>query len=176
MSRVALVPALVFVLSGCAGSVSVSPVANKWGSMGGTKPGGVHYYAPAPYVWITKASKSGTSTRGSKDSSDQKSPYTIEVLYLPDPSHEYAIEWKSGWFGAVTPKFTLDDGWNLVAFESTINTAFSGWAGITGFAQRTITSKAGMAEAEPEPSGLYKLEFDRAKGAWTLGARVFPKD
>ena len=175
MWRIALV--LMLLLSGCAGSVSVSPVANKWGSVGGTKPGGVHYYAPAPYVWITRAAKSATSAR-SKDSSDQKTPYTIEVLFLPDPAHEYAIEWRSGWFGAVTPKFTLDDGWNLVAFESTINTAFSGWAGVTGFAQRTITSKAGMAgpEQEPEPSGLYKLEYAKDKGTWTLGTRVFPKE
>ena len=100
----------------------------------------------------------------------------IEVLFLPDPVHEYAIEWKSGWFGAVTPKFTLDNGWNLVAFESTINTAFSGWAGVTGFAQRTITSRAGIAEAQTEPSGLYKLEYDKGKGGWTLGAKVFPKE
>lgn len=172
MWRVAL--ALTLVLSGCAGSVSVSPVANHWGSVGGTKPGGVHYYAPAPYVWITRATKSGTSPRTSKDSSDQKAQYTIEVLFLPDPSHEYAIEWKSGWFGAVDPKFTLENGWNLVAFESTINTAFSGWAGVTGFVQRTVTSKAGIAEVESEPSGLYKLEYDKEKGSWTLGAKVFP--
>src|SRR5262249_54080004 len=130
----------------------------------------------APYVWITRATKSGTTGRTSKDSSDQRNPYTIEVIYLPDPTHEYVVEWKSGWFGAVTPKFTLDNGWNLVAFESTINTAFSGWAGVTGFAQRTITSKARMAEAEAEPSGLYKLEYDKGKAAWTLGAKVFPKE
>jgi len=151
------------LLTGCAGTLSVSKVDPA--SPVHDRDAGVTFHAPAPYVWIT------TEAAGKRDPSAEPA-YAIEIVYLPDPEREYTIQWKPGLFGSVQPKFTLDQGWNLVAFDSAINTELNPGLSLQGFAH--LSKTAGVAGPKFEGPGLYKLEFDTTRHAWTLGQRVFP--
>jgi hypothetical protein len=159
---------LLLLTSGCAGSVSVVPVGNDLGSTGPRHAGepGVHFFAPAPYALITTATPTGAA-----------GPTTvIEIVYLPDPSHEYLAQWNSGLFGTINPNFTLDKGWNLVGFNTTVNTGMSASLALQG--QGTATKTALRAEGAPPPAalppGLYKLVYDASQGMWKLGKNVLP--
>lgn len=167
------------------GNVTVKPVGAK-------EPGdGVRFYRPAPYVWITEVPPSetvdvGTEQTTTNDPPGQEFPkerkvttatgsiaghttYKIEFVYLPDPSQEYVIQWKSGWIGSVHPKFALTDGWNLASFDANINTGVAASVALQGTVSRAVT---GFAPGKFKGPGLYTLETDEDGKPWTLGERV----
>lgn len=173
-----------FLVVGCAGNVKVRQV-------GPTEAvDGVRFYRPAPYVWITEVPPSEkvnvateqTTTNEppgqqfpkerkvttATGSIDKRTTYKIEFVYLPDPSQEYIIQWKSGWIGSIHPKFTLTDGWNLASFEANINTGLTASISLQGTLSHAVK---GMVAGFEGP-GLYKLKFDPDKEGWTLGERV----
>jgi hypothetical protein len=175
--------------------VWIVPVQNQTGSSGvhlNPTDKGVHFFAPAPYVWITSATlsdkvniaevtrttneptgtapKAVTVERGV--SSKAEPAYVMEVVFLPDPTHEYALQWKAGLFGSIQPKCTLDKGWNLVGFESVINSGLSGTIALSGQAQ--MTKALSFDGGTFKDVGLYKLAFDVRRQMWTLGEKVFP--
>ena len=153
------------LLTGCAGNIWISEVDPASGPVRG-RDTGAQFHAPAPYVWIT------TAAAAKRDGPPAEAAYAIEIVYLPDPERAYTIRWKPGLFGSVQPKFTLDQGWNLVAFESEINTELNPGISLQGFAHLSKTAQiTGPTFKGP---GLYKLEFDRSKRAWTLGPRALP--
>lgn len=153
------------LLNGCAGNIWISKVDPASGPERGRDPG-VQFHAPAPYVWIT------TAAPGKRDAPTAEAAYTIEIVYLPDPERAYAIHWKPGLFGSVQPKFTLDQGWNLVAFDSAINTELNSGVSLQGFAHLSKTAR--ITGPTFDGPGLYKLEFDASKRTWTLGRRALP--
>ena len=153
------------LLTGCAGNIWISEVDPDSGPVRG-RDAGVQFHAPAPYVWIT------TAAATKRDGPSEEPAYAIEVVYLPDPERAYTIRWKPGLFGSVQPKFTLDQGWNLVAFESQINTELNPGVSLQGFAHLSKTAQ--VTGPNFKGPGLYKLEFDRSKRAWTLGPRALP--
>jgi hypothetical protein len=156
---------LLLLTSGCAGSISVVPVANDMGSVGTAHRGdpGAHFFAPAPYALITTTKPTG---------SPPEPGYTIEIVYLPDPSREYAIQWSSGMFGTINPNFTLDRGWNLVGFNSAINTGLSASLALQG--QGSLTRAIKNLVGTTSPVGLYKLNYNVSEHAWELGKKVLP--
>ena len=153
------------LLTGCAGNIWISKADPASGPVRG-RDTGVQFHAPAPYVWIT------TAAAGKREAPSSEPGYAIEIVYLPDPERAYTIHWRPGLFGSVQPKFTLDQGWNLVAFDSAINTELNSGVSLQGFAHLSKTAR--ITGPNDEGPGLYNLEFDAAKHAWTLGRRALP--
>src|SRR5262245_15129636 len=169
--RLAWIVVWLFI-SGCAGSIWVERVRPDAGGKAGqalASDQGVHYFAPAPYVWI---STSGAADGGAEGTAAAAKPaggkpaYSIEIIYLPDPTREYAIRWKSGLTGSIKPKFDLEKGWNLTNFDSEANTGLTGSLSLQGQAEIT---RALTLRGEPFQPGLYKLVFDESRKMWTLG-------
>ncbi len=115
---------------------------------------GVRFYRPAPYLAVTKeATKEGAL-------------YKSQILFLPDPSQEYVVEWSAG-LGKITPNFTLAEGWNLTGFNSTIETgaaaAISSLADLAGAIAGLREMNAAPAAIQP---GLYRMVA--GPGGWTV--------
>ena len=194
---------VVFVLFICSlttscGSVWVIPAEDLESTQGGKGAKGVRFYAPAPYVWITPATPSDKVNVATEQKTDHKPSgdkptqttteslvfsvakpsYSAQIVFLPDYEEQYVIQWKSGIFGSVQPKFTIENGWNLTQFESTINTGLSAAISLQGTSASTSTKTAtafnGFA-ADPDfrGPGLYRLKYDDSKQSWTLGPKVF---
>lgn len=154
------------LLCGCA-SVRVYPVKNDHGSVGKelrADDSGVRFYRPALYVWITKAPVSETKGKGADAA---EAPYSGKVVVLPDFRQEYVVQWKSG-TGSVNPNFTLTDGWNLTAFNSSADSKLSEMVGSLG---TLAAAFVGEFTREDDVAGLYRLNVDK-EGNLSLGDRV----
>jgi hypothetical protein len=81
---------------------------------------GLRFYRPWPYLWITV---------------NDKGQCIPSITYLPDLNQEYLIVPHPG-FGLVTMKPTLQNGWNLTAIDSTVDSkaadVLNGIGGIIG--------------------------------------------
>lgn len=138
------------------------------------KPGaddsGLRFYRPKPYLWVMLG----------------EAGCTPSIEYLPDYSNEYIIE-PHYWLGTVTFKPTLDKGWNLIAYDSTVDTkipeTINAFAGLLKEAG-SIATTAGAAPAAagdeggapPQPAfgpGLYTMTFDHQTGALTGITPIF---
>lgn len=126
---------------------------------------GVRFRRPKPYLVVT-------------EEAGEKGPVlSMEIAMLPDPDpdQEYLIGWKSGWFGTVTPSFTLTDGWNLTGMDSTVESG--GSSALTSLAE-VVGAVAGLRTREggkPLSVGVYPLETGvDAQGVkrWTLGQNL----
>ena len=98
---------------------------------------GVRFYRPEPYLWLA---------------SDDKGRCIPTIVYLPDPRQQVIIQVSplDGWFGigSASMKPTLQDGWNLTALESTVDTKVP----------ETLTAIAGLVSAaKPAPAAPGKL-------------------
>ncbi len=178
-----------FMLFGCA-KVEVRKITNSFGSSGKViKPDdtGIRFYRPAPHIWILNAplsEKINTVVSEQKDTNNPKlektttatvssitSPgYTAQIVMLPDFSNEYIIQWSAG-IGSVNPNFTLQEGWNLNNFNSTIESKFS--ENVTAMSGAvTSVGKLFMGAITKSPrfegAGLYKLNVSPA-GKYSLG-------
>jgi hypothetical protein len=103
---------------------------------------------------------------------------TPSIEYLPDYSQEYIIQ-PHYWLGTLTFKPTLDKGWNLTAYDSTVDTKIPE----TINALAGLMEKAGKIAAEAAPiggessntfgPGLYRLTFDPKLGLLTSVDPIF---
>jgi hypothetical protein len=153
-----------------------------------TKTKGVRFYRPAPYLWITPAAppdkvnietKSNTTNKPADKpesssttttvASTSPAAFTAQIIFLPDKEEEYIIQWESGTFGTIHPKFILENGWNLTSFEADVNTGLSASLSLTGAASLTKASD----KQRDEIPGLYKLKYDEDLKAWTIDRKVF---
>ncbi len=137
------------ILSSCA-SIRVRPIQNNHGSKGiklESKDAGVHFYRPAPFLHIGKA----------------KEGFVMQIVMLPDLTKEYVVTWKSG-MGSVSPKFSLEDGWNLVSFDSSVDSKLAEVLESTAGALTAV--KSNSSSREP---GLYKLEWHDVNKTWFVG-------
>ncbi len=188
--------AIAAALTASCATVDVYPVANEYGSKGknvGADASGIRFFRPAPHVWLTKApasDKVNTAQTVTKDSSvagkettstatvsTATDGYSATVVMLPDYSKEYIVQWSAG-MGSVTPNLTLAEGWNLTAFNSTVNS--TGATLLDSTIGKTITAIGTVAAAGALTSdqdfkgpGLYRLAID-SKGLYSLGEMVLP--
>jgi hypothetical protein len=140
--RALSVPILVLLTASCA-EISV----HKLKENGADYTEGVRFYRPWPYLSVTK------------ELDANKNPmFKTQFLMLPDadPTNEYVVEWKSGWFGTVNPNFNLTDGWNLVAFNGKVESGTP--AVISSVA--SLATAVGFSEREEDKlvPGLYRME------------------
>ena len=185
LSAISLLSILIISIS-CA-KVEVYPVQNQYGSKGKilTASGpGVRFYRPALYVWITKVQPSykvNTVNQQVKDgdkttttiTSIAGTVYQAQFDWLPDFSQEYVIEWNAG-IGGIKPKFTLENGWNLTAFNSEIDSGVPELINaVSGAVQNVAAAAAGalIADKNFKGPGLYKLNIS-ADGKFSLGYQV----
>jgi hypothetical protein len=91
---------------------------------------GVRFYRPAPYLWLA---------------ADDKGRCSPTVTYLPDPDQQFIMRVTPEWIGIGTAsmKPTLQDGWNLTALESSVDTKFP----------ETLTAVAGLMTAAAGVAG-----------------------
>ena len=114
---------------------------------------GLRFYRPRPYLLVTLGDKGCTPA----------------IEYLPDYSQEYILHPHYG-LGSLSFKPTLENGWNLTAFDSSadmkIPETLNALAGI-------LKNTAGMALKGQAPGdeekaifgpGLYSMTFDRENG------------
>lgn len=109
---------------------------------------GLRFYRPWPYLWITV---------------NEKGKCVPSITYLPNTSQEYLIIPHSG-FGSMTLKASLRDGWNLISFDSAVDTKTSevlnAVGGLLGkLAPAGKTKMEGGQERTLSP-GLYRFDFD----------------
>lgn len=164
LTRFAIV-GLVALAASCA-SLTVKPAASH-------DTPGVHFIRPWPYLAVTlEKSKEGIKT------------YKAQVVMLPDadPAAEYVIDWDPGWFGVVTPNFTLTDGWNLTGFTSKVE---SGSAAAMTALGSLVGAIAGLRASDEPGPGLYKLARTKTEvkdpvtgnardsWSWTIGEAVY---
>lgn len=108
---------------------------------------GLHYNRPAPYMQVSKGPTGCIST----------------LVWLPDPTQEYTVIIHSGLFGNLTFKPTLENGWNLISFDSTIEhtQAAAVISGLSSVATGIIASKmlVKVNEQSVMHPGLYRLDL-----------------
>lgn len=190
------------VISGCA-EIRVYPVSNSHGSKGinitnESDRNGVRFNRPEPHIWVTEAGADKTSEDSAKinmsANKTHKKPknisagyieeaktdnyYTAKIVYLPNYEEEYLIEWTAG-LGSVDPHFTLGDGWNLVGFDSSVDSKFSeNITAISGLISAATKGGASGTNAAPfDGPGLYKLQWIKSEqadvpGHFALGAKI----
>ena len=113
---------------------------------------GLRFYRSRPYLLVTLSDKGCTAT----------------FEYLPDYSQEYILH-PHCWLGSLSLKPTLKDGWNLTAFDSTVDTkipetinAFAGvMKNVADMAKMLMLSEGETASFGP---GLYSMTFDEKSG------------
>ena len=174
------------ILIGCA-SVQVYPVKNEHGSEGkqlSSTEAGIRFFRPAFYVWITKAplsEKVNTITIVEKQKNKTQTivkslpqvVYQANVVVLPDYTQEYIVQWHPG-LGSIHPKFTLEGGWNLTGFDSTIDSKTAELVtAVSGAVKNVAAAAAGalIADENFKGPGLYKLEIS-PDGRLSLGKQV----
>jgi len=140
---------MIVLLLGCA-TVEVTRItdANRMTAEG------IRFWRPAPYLAVF-GEKDGTCSG--------------KLIYLPDPKEEYAIRESAG-FGSASLKPTLTDGWNLTAFDATVDSKAADLLGnIT-----KIGAPAGTKVGEKQPNytdlspGLYRIKMERETGSLSL--------
>ncbi|MGH7779263.1 MAG: hypothetical protein ACREQR_05510 [Candidatus Binataceae bacterium] len=140
--RAAVLISMVSVgLSACAHITfqSVDAWNKPWYTRWFAQSDGIHYYRPKPYLLLTVTT---TEKTGAPPASTTTSNACVaEIEYLPDYGQEYVMV-PHYWLGSVAMKPTLTDGWNLTAFDSTVDTKIPD----------TITALAGLAKSIA-PSG-----------------------
>lgn len=122
---------------------------------------GIRYWRPALYLAV-----SASVPAGEKD----HHACSGRLIYLPDPSEEYVMRATAG-FGSATLKPTLTDGWNLTAFDSSVD---SKTADVLGAFAKIVTKKAESAtqkNVEISP-GLYRIKMDPNTGALKLDSKA----
>ena len=172
--------ALISLASLCAGCAGLTVKRAEDGDEG------VRFRRPKPYLVLTRGEvepSDGQEKKGggkeapavdasAKASGGEPTPVklTAKIVMLPDPdpAQEYVIDWNNGWFGSVSPKFTLTDGWNLTGMDSSVEAG--GSAALTSLAE-VVGSIADFAAAPgtPTPPGIYPLELDPGTKQWRLG-------
>jgi hypothetical protein len=148
MSRIALCSSLILLL-GCA-SVKVTRITDE----NRVTAEGIRFWRPAPYLAVF-GEKDGTCS--------------VRIIYLPDPSEEYAIRATAG-IGSASLKPTLTDGWNLTAYDSQVDSKVSDLVGAVSklvpvSGAKTITEPPKPSELTP---GLYRVKMDRNTGSLSL--------
>lgn len=104
---------------------------------------GLRFYRPWPYLWITVG---------------QGGECVPSIVYLPNPKEEYVIVPKPG-IGVLAFKPTLQDGWNLTAFDANIdNTKVVEQLNTLGQLVKGLAAK-GQGKRVLVP-GLYRFKFD----------------
>jgi len=91
----------------------------------------------------------------------------IVMLPDPDPEGEFLIEWWSGWFGSISPNFTLTDGWNLTAMDSSIESG--GSDALSALAEMATAAAGFRAAGVSLTEGIYPLNIDANTKQWVLG-------
>lgn len=114
---------------------------------------GLRFYRPWPYLWITV---------------NDKGQCIPSITYLPDTSQDYVIIPHAG-FGSVAMKPTLKDGWNLTAFDGSVDTkvaeTLNAVGGLLGkIAPGGLVTKADKEGPKPMGPGLYRFVFDSGGG------------
>jgi len=107
---------------------------------------GVRFYRPAPYLWLA---------------SDDKGRCIPTIVYLPDPRQQVIMQVSplDGWFGigSASMKPTLQDGWNLTALESTVDTkvpeTLTAIGGLLS-AAKPFAAGPGIGIPPPPPGGV----------------------
>lgn len=110
------------MLSACAPKVSVVRNPNECDK-------GIRYYRPKPYLLVTPAGTTKTTTKEGQKTTTIEAGQTdefvqIELQYLPDFSEEYAINVEPG-LGTANVKVELEDGWNLTSINQDLDTKFA---------------------------------------------------
>lgn len=162
---IAVAVAVAWCLAGCA-NVKVVPVRP-----GDTKTEGVRFWAPHPYLLVTKgtyrqgADKQNDDPRADPPATGQEVTNTY-LIWLPDPDKEYAIQLKGG-SGAANAKITLKNGWMLDTFNAEADAKVPETIeALTGaFKALPIGLKQesqGLIEGilKEVPPGLYRFEFN----------------
>lgn len=127
---------LIF-LSNCA-SVEIQPLADSKDKKG------IRFYRPAPYLFVTMNSKG------------QCIP---SIIYLPDKSQEYIITPHAG-MGSVSFKPTLQNGWNLTAFDGNVDSKTPETLNaISGMISNAMHGPFASIKTKLSP-GLYSFNFD----------------
>lgn len=106
---------------------------------------GIRFYRPAPYLLITRPIA-------------KEKTLELRIIYLPDPSQEYAIRVTPG-FGSITANVTLENGWNLIGINRTIDTKVSETITAIGELVPKLPSVL-KAVGETLDPGLYRIIFD----------------
>ncbi len=125
---------------------------------------------PGPPKEVLKENSDGTieTTEGYVKSS-MGTTYEAKIVFLPDYSQEFVVQWKSG-LGSASPSFTLTDGWNLTAFDSTVDSKAAELVTSVG----TVAAAGLLAGSTNfQGPGLYQLDED-ASGKLELGELVLP--
>ena len=120
---------------------------------------GLRFYRPRPYLLVTLSDKGCTPS----------------IQYLPDYSQEYILH-PHYWIGSLTFKPTLEDGWNLTAFDSTVDTKIPDTINaLTGFMKSAaeIATKQKAGEPASFGPGLYSMTFDKKSGLLTKIEAIF---
>lgn len=109
---------------------------------------GIRFYRPWPYLMVAV---------------NDKGLCVPSIIYLPDMSQEYTMIPHSG-LGSATLKPTLKDGWNLTAYDSSVDSKIPETIGaISGLVAKLPIPP--LARALPPPKktnlspGLYRLEW-----------------
>lgn len=108
---------------------------------------GLRFYRPWPYLWVTV---------------NEHGQCIPSITYLPDTSQEYIIIAHAG-FGSATFKPTLKDGWNLTAFDASVDTKVAESLNAIGGLLGKIAPGGLLKTVAPTPKpispGLYRLVF-----------------
>ncbi|MBN2212214.1 MAG: hypothetical protein JW709_12525 [Sedimentisphaerales bacterium] len=139
---------LIFVgfLGGCT-SVIVRPVGKE-----NADEEGVHFYRPAPYLLVTK----------------QNDKIESKIIYLPELSQEYVIQYKPG-LGTAKVDIVFENGWNLTSIGQTTDTKIPETISAVGGLMSSGGSlyKANGIENYLAP-GLYKLKYQHKDAIYSL--------
>ena len=119
--------------------------------------GGIRFYRPHPYLWVTK-DKDG-SLKGT-------------IHWLPNKNEEYVIKVKSG-VGTAETKFTLENGWNLTQFGETRDSKTPEMIEALSGSLKDVTEVFKILRNEELHPGLYLFVFDDKTGLITDLKPVF---
>ncbi|HYV65478.1 MAG TPA: hypothetical protein VE964_04495 [Myxococcales bacterium] len=149
MSKTIGTALVVAVMGGCA-RLEIKPAAD-------ANTEGLHFYRPAPYVVISNGDKG----------------CQINVIYLPNPDQEFVIVPHAG-LGSVAFKPTLQDGWNLTAIDSTVDSkGVDLLNAIASFIPGAGKAAGGAPEAAPTcPIGLYRLSMQCLRSSAAGGPKT----
>jgi hypothetical protein len=173
MTRRSLILVCALVLSawlaGCA-SVTVRPVTKD-----DRQTPGVRYYESEPYLLVTK----DVPKAEKKEKTDTATPtYTIQLVWLPNYNMGYAVKTTPG-LGTANSSVKLANGWQLTDFGAIVDTKIPETiSAVTNLIQTLgVSALTKVREAPPETiplsAGLYRLNFNKAKGCFEGLERVF---
>lgn len=100
--------------------------------------------------------------------------WTLTIVMLPDYSEEYVVTWNAG-VGSAATNVTLQDGWNLTGFGTTVDSQVDEMVTAVGTPIATVAAAAAGAlvqDANWKGPGLYKLEFILDEKRFKLGEQV----